>query len=66
MGRRTLDARADARTAGARTYQGFPCKLAGHTLRHTSSGACVACQADAQRQRRGTPARLPSLDDVLG
>ncbi|MEO5867229.1 MAG: hypothetical protein ABIS14_12725 [Sphingomonas sp.] len=57
-------ARAAALNSGARHYDGNAC-TAGHTLRHTISGACVACQAKAQRQRRRAQ-RATIHDDVLG
>ncbi len=69
MGRRSSNARTEARQTGAPTYQGLPCKAGGHTRRYTHSGACVECQAAAQRKRRGTPEPLPQashLDDLLG
>lgn len=32
------------------TYEGVPCRAAGHTLRYKSSGACVACALNNTRQ----------------
>lgn len=68
MGRRADPARAAAIEAGEKTFEGKPCER-GHTTRHTLSRACVQCQADAQRQRRGTIAprvRASALDELLG
>lgn len=69
MGRPRDPARLEARKAGARHYQGRPCAH-GHTLRHTVSGACVVCQAEAQRQRRKASTRcapeVPELAEMLG
>lgn len=55
--------RAAARANGRPHFEGTACSK-GHTLRHVRSGACVACQAEAQRQRRRTP--TTSYDAVLG
>tara|TARA_Y100000310_G_C20285111_1_gene624483 strand:+ start:77 stop:622 length:546 start_codon:yes stop_codon:yes gene_type:complete len=33
------------------TYQGKPCKRAGHTKRYVKSGACVVCKIDAEIKR---------------
>jgi hypothetical protein len=64
MARPHNPARAAALREGATTYTGLPCP-AGHTLRHTGNRSCVACQASAQRQRRGTPAPF-EVDALLG
>ncbi len=42
---------SDARDRGLPRYHGRPCKY-GHTLRCTSSRACVKCSAEASRARR--------------
>ena len=63
MPRPMSSARATALQHGAATFEGAACP-AGHLVRWTRSRACVACQAAAQRQRRGT--RAPDFADVLG
>ena len=45
-------ARADARLAHARTYQGQDCHAAHGGTRYTSNGTCVQC-ANAQRIAQG-------------
>lgn len=38
-----LEQQAAAKLAGASTYEGRPCRRAGHTERSTTTGACVMC-----------------------
>ena len=46
-------ARLEALHTSAATFHGAACP-AGHTERHTKSRACVECQRDGLRRRRGT------------
>lgn len=33
------------------TYEGTPCRTAGHTLRYTKGGACVACLSETSKAK---------------
>lgn len=69
----TNHGRTAAIAAGRRTYEGPPCPH-GHTERHTISRACVECQREGQRRRRGTLQPMPprkrkqgdTFADILG
>ncbi|MDP7367832.1 MAG: HNH endonuclease signature motif containing protein [Candidatus Pacebacteria bacterium] len=42
----------------AKTYQGNPCKRAGHTERYVATGACVACHKIYDKKRAKNKERL--------
>ena len=39
------------KTLGGKTYQGTPCRKAGHTERYVISGLCVACKTVYDKER---------------
>lgn len=55
IGRKPDPARQSAREAGAKRYQGAPCKAGHDGARYTSTGACVTCQARLKAKWHGRP-----------
>ncbi len=45
----SADARNQARSNGARTYQGQACREGHPGMRYTSNGACVICVKERER-----------------
>ena len=44
--------RTAAAKKGERRYQGSPCRICGHTIRLTTTGACVSCNRRNSKQHR--------------
>jgi hypothetical protein len=52
--------RRTARDRGDITYNGRPCRL-GHTLRYTSSGACIACHRKKARDEQRAYEKMKTM-----